>query len=149
MSGQHEENGWLDPRLRAELGAALPEPPVDEVDWPRLRSELARRAGPRLARLRAGGRVRAAWWEYAARWATRALPAALAAAAALVLLLGRLERPTAGSTSTPASAAAPVALSGSTQSTLEAVIGTGTNESAVLFAAADQDALLRAAVASQ
>ena len=51
MSGRKDEIGWLDPRLRAELEAALPEPPVDEVDWEGLRARIARGAEPRLARL--------------------------------------------------------------------------------------------------
>ncbi len=146
MSGQQEENERLDARVRAELAAALPEPPLDEVDWEALRQAIAQRAELRLARLRAGGRART-WWEYEAGWAARALPAAIAAAAALVLLLGRLQRTatpapvTVAATAASTSTAAPV--------TLEAAIGTGTTESAVLYASADQDALLRAAVASQ
>ncbi len=146
MSGQHDENERLDAQLRAELAAALPEPPVDEVDWEGLRQSIARNAELRLARLRAGGRART-WWEYEAGWAARALPAAIAAAAALVLLLGRLER-----TTTPAptvTVATSTSTVSSTPVTLEAAIGTGTTESAVLYASADQDALLRAAVVSQ
>ncbi len=142
MSGHQDENGWLDPRLRAELRAALPEPPMDEVDWEGLRERIGRGAELRLARLRAGGRARAAWWEYAARWAAPVLPAAVAAAAALVLLLGRLER----ATPTPVTVAATrtVETGGTQPSVLEAAIS-GSN-STVLVAAADPDALLRAAV---
>ncbi len=146
MSGHKDENGWLDPRLRAELEAALPEPPVDEVDWEKLRTRIARGAAPRLARLRAGGRARAVWWEYAARWAAPVLPAAVAAAAALALLLGRLD----SSSSTPtATTTVASATRSETQpsSVIEAAVSG--SSSTVLVATADQDALLRAAVNGQ
>jgi hypothetical protein len=148
MSGQHDEHGRLDPRLRAQLETALPEAPLDEVDWEALRREIALGAAPLLARLRAGGRARA-WWEYEARWAARALPAAIAAAAALVLLLGRLQRTTADSTDTAGPTASAAAVGAAAQPGLEAAIGTGSNEAAVLYASADQDVLLRAAVSIQ
>jgi len=143
MSGRKDENGGLDPRLRAELQAALPEPPVDEVDWEGLRARIAAGAEPRLARLRLGGRARAAWWEYAARWAAPVLPAAVAVAAALALLLGRLDNGTPTATATVASATR-----GETQpSVIEAAVSG--SSSTVLVATADQDALLRAAVNGQ
>lgn len=144
---EHNEEQARDARLRAELRGALPEPPLHEVDWVTLRRRIAADAAPRLARL-ARGRVRSAWWEYAARWAGPALPAAFAAAAALVLLLGRLISP-----------ATPVTVATETGSTtsrvqLEAALGasggTGTSaESRVMFASADDDALLRMAVTGQ
>ena len=143
MSGRKDEIGWLDPRLRAELEAALPEPPVDEVDWEGLRARIARGAEPRLARLRLGGRARAAWWEYAARWAAPVLPAAVAVAAALALLLGRLDNSTPTATATVASATR----SETQQSVIEAAVSG--SSSTVLVATADQDALLRAAVNGQ
>lgn len=144
MSGHQDENGWLDPRLRAQLRAALPEPPIDEVDWEGLRERIAGSADPYLARLRTGGRARAAvWWEYAARWAAPVLPAALAAAAALALLLGRLERSTPTPATVVATTRAPET-SGTQASVLEAALSGST--STVLVAAADPDALLRAAV---
>lgn len=143
MSGRKDEIGWLDPRLRAELEAALPEPPVDEVDWEGLRARIARGAEPRLARLRLGGRARAAWWEYAARWAAPVLPAAVAVAAALALLLGRLDNSTPTATATVASATR----SETQQSVIEAAVSG--SSSTVLVATTDQDALLRAAVNGQ
>ena len=144
MSGRKDEIGWLDPRLRAELEAALPEPPVDEVDWEGLRARIARGAEPRLARLRLGGRARAAWWEYAARWAAPMLPAAVAVAAALALLLGRLDN---NSTPTATATVASATRSETQQSVIEAAVSG--SSSTVLVATADQDALLRAAVNGQ
>lgn len=143
MSGRSGETEWSDERLRAALRAALPEPPVEEVDWPTLRRRIAREAAPTLARLRWGGRTRGAWWEYAAQWAAPMVPAALAAAAALVLLLGRLDRVTASTTV--------AAETTSSQVALEAAIGASQRdaEARALFASVDQDALLREAVTGQ
>jgi hypothetical protein len=142
MSGRSGENQWSDERLRAALRAALPDPPLDEVDWVALRQRIARDAQPTLARLRFGGRSRSAWWEYAARWAAPMVPAAVAAAAALALLLGRMDR---------AGTAVPATESASSQVALEAAIGATQRdaEARALFASVDQDALLRAAVTGQ
>jgi len=140
MSGHNEEQ--MDAWLREHLRAGLPEPPVDEVDWPELRRRIALRAQPALARLRRSAR-KAAWWDYAARWARPVLPAAIAAAAALLLLLGRLERAVE-----PAAAAVATSATASERITVEAAIGAAPQdaETRILFVSADQDALLRAAV---
>ncbi len=136
MSGHYEFEPWLRERLRADA----PEPPVDEVDWAALRRRIAQSAEPALARLRRSART-AAWWDYAARWARPVLPAAVAAAAALLLLLARLQ--SAGTTTQPQ---APVA--SAPRITVEAAIGAAPNDevTSVLYAASDQDALLREAV---
>ncbi len=145
---RHEDHDQ-DARLRAQLREALPQPPLDEVDWVALRRRIAADAAPRLARLAARPRVRNAWWEYAARWAGPALPAAFAAAAALVLVLGRLM-----GTAAPATAGTAVETASATpRMMLEAALGasgTGTSkESRVMFASADDDALLRMAVTGE
>jgi hypothetical protein len=137
MSGHNEEK--LDAWLREQLRAGLPAPPVEEVDWAALRQRIARRAEPQLARLRRSARA-AAWWDYAARWAMPALPAAVAAAALLALLLGRMQSaPQAQTSETVASAQ---------RLTVESAIGASPQdeETSVLFASADRDDLLRAAV---
>jgi hypothetical protein len=83
---------------------------------------------------------RAAWWDYAARWAVPALPAALAAAAALTLLLGRLAAPVAAPVSTVATATARI--------TMESALGAAPRDlETIVVASTDQDELLRAAVA--
>ena len=139
MSGHNEES--MEAWLREQLRAALPEPPVDEVDWAALRQRIARRAEPQLARLRRSARA-SAWWDYAARWAKPALPAAVAAAAVLALLLGRMQ-------TVPQAQSPAVATATQTQRlTVESAIGASPQdeETSVLFASADRDELLRAAV---
>jgi hypothetical protein len=129
----------MDARLGEALRSALPRPPVEQVDWPALRGRIARDAQPALARLRRGAMSpRAAWWDYAARWAVPALPAALAAAAALTLLLGRLAAPVAAPPTTVATA----------RITMEAALGAAPRDlETTVVASTDQDELLRAAVA--
>lgn len=148
MMERNEENE-RDARLRAELRDALPEPPLHEVDWTALRQRIAQQAAPRLGQLAAAPRVRRAWWEYAAHWAGPALPAAFAAAAALVLVLGRLLNTAVPATTVAtetAVATAPVQL----ETALGASSTTGSStESRVMFASADEDALLRMAVTGQ
>lgn len=149
MMGHNEENE-RDDRLRAELRRALPEPPLNEVDWAALRQRIAVEAAPRLVRLARGPR-RNAWWEYAARWAGPALPAAFAAAAVLVLMLGRLVGTAVPATNGAADAAG---TGTTTRVMLEAALGasggTGTSTQArVMFASADDDALLRMAVTGE
>lgn len=136
MSGQREEA--IDAYVRQRLREALPEPPVDEVDWAALRLRIARQSELALARLRRSPRG-VNWWDYAARWAMPALPAALAAAAVLALLLGRLEQQTPPQPTTVASAE---------RITVETAIGATPRdeETSVLFTARDRDALLREAV---
>ena len=138
MSHGHDE---MDAKLREALRGALPQPPVEQVDWPALRGRIARDAEPALARLRRGAMSpRAAWWDYAARWAVPALPAALAAAAALTLLLGRLAAPVAAPVSTVATATARI--------TMESALGAAPRDlETIVVASTDQDELLRAAVA--
>ncbi len=140
MSGHNEER--MEAWLREQLRTALPDPPVDEVDWAALRQRIARRAEPQLARLRRSARA-AAWWDYAARWALPGLPAAVAAAAVLALLLGRMHatQPTVPTTVATAVASAQ-------RITVESAIGASpTNEvTNALYASADRDELLRAAV---
>lgn len=142
MSGRHEEE--MDARLREALRGAVPAPPVDEVDWGALRERIARDAAPALARLRQSAPGPRSWWDYAARWAVPALPAALAAAAALALLLGRL------STATPQTQPE-VASASATRLTVENAIGASPSDAEVtaLYASADRDALLRAAVSGE
>ncbi|CAA9338158.1 MAG: hypothetical protein AVDCRST_MAG68-2886 [uncultured Gemmatimonadetes bacterium] len=66
-----------DPELAALLRAAAPEPPVDEVDWERLRGAVRARAELPLARLRR---------DAAPRRTRRWLPLSAAAAIAAVAL---------------------------------------------------------------
>ncbi len=139
MSGHNEEK--LEAWLRERLRTALPEPPVDEVDWAALRQRIARRAEPQLARLRRSARA-AAWWDYAARWAKPALPAAIAAAAALALLLGRMQTTSQGQATTTVATIAT-----SQRLTVENAIGAAPrDEETSALASADGDELLRAAV---
>lgn len=141
MSGHNEDRmeAWLRERLRT----ALPDPPLDEVDWAALRQRIASRAEPQLARLRRSART-ASWWDYAARWAMPALPAAVAAAAVLALVLGRMQATpqTAVSATVATIAAAP-------RLTVENAIGASPRdeETSALYApSTDGDELLRAAV---
>jgi hypothetical protein len=70
-----------DPELAEALGAAHD---GIQPDWIRLHASVMARAELSLARLR----VRPRWWDYAARWARPAIPAAVAASIALVFLFG-------------------------------------------------------------
>lgn len=103
-----DRRGSDDHEYHALLRAVSGEVPDAQVDWDAFHRRLAVRAGRPLAHLhimqgdlsgstRRGGRsVRAAaplaggepmWWEYAARWWRVALPLALAAGVALVVLI--------------------------------------------------------------
>jgi len=140
MSGHNEER--MEAWLREQLRSALPEPPLDEVDWPALRQRIAWRAEPQLARLRRSARA-SAWWDYAARWSKAALPAAVAAAAVLALLLGRMQ--SAPQAQSPVES---VTINTTQRLTVESAIGASPQdeETSVLFASADRDELLRQAV---
>jgi hypothetical protein len=71
--------------LRAALAAAMPEPPLDAVDWDGLQLRITAAATPLLARRPQGAPARA-WWQPLAGWSPRGIP--LTAAAALLLMLG-------------------------------------------------------------
>ena len=74
-----------DDRLRSIMRAALPEPPIDEVDWTALHGRITARAR----------RARRApvWWQTLATWSARGIPAAAAAAVVAALMLGTVLRP--------------------------------------------------------
>ncbi|HET6679952.1 MAG TPA: hypothetical protein VFG84_02015 [Gemmatimonadaceae bacterium] len=72
-----------EPEIAAVLERATRRPPFDEVDWTRLHARIARDATATLARLR----ETPTWWNIAASWARPAIPLALAAGIALVLLV--------------------------------------------------------------
>jgi hypothetical protein len=72
-----------DPDLAAALARLEGEPPMEAVDWERLRRRIGARADGALARLRA----RSAWWAYAARWGRVAIPIAAAAGIAIAFTL--------------------------------------------------------------
>lgn len=90
MSFEPERDPMPDPELGAHLHAVLPDPAAHAPDWDGLRARLRERAALSLARLR---RQRRAWWQYAAAWARPAIPAAVAAAALLAVVLGRQPEP--------------------------------------------------------
>jgi hypothetical protein len=82
-----------DDGLRAALGAAFPEPPVDDVDWIGLHGRIVGAAATRRRTVP----VRA-WWQPLAGWSRRGIPLAAAASALLVLAAGALQLRTAGTT---------------------------------------------------
>lgn len=72
-----------EPEIAAALERATGRPPFDEVDWTRLHARIARDGAASLARRREAP----TWWNIAASWARPAIPLALAAGIALVLLV--------------------------------------------------------------
>jgi hypothetical protein len=80
-----EDEADLDGELRAALAAAVPEPPLDAVDWDGLQLRITAAATPLLARHSSVVPARA-WWQPLAEWSPHGIP--LAAAAALLLMLG-------------------------------------------------------------
>jgi hypothetical protein len=74
-----------DDELRAALSAAVPEPPLDAVDWDGLHERITTAAVPLLVRP-AQRTPAGAWWQPLAGWSPRGIP--LAAAASLLLVLG-------------------------------------------------------------
>ena len=80
MSHKHELP--RDPELERALRRLEGDPPLEAVDWERLRRRVVVGADPALARLRARSR----WWDYAARWGRIAIPIAAAAAIAVALM---------------------------------------------------------------
>jgi hypothetical protein len=81
MKRERDIDPHADAALKAWLGAAAPEPPVDDVDWQALHARITDRAVPLLRR------QRGAWWQLVAGWSPRSIPAAATAAAALLLVL--------------------------------------------------------------
>jgi hypothetical protein len=73
-----------DEALATLLGDVVGAPPFGDVDWTALASRIAS----------ARARQRTAWWSYAARWERRAVPMALAAGLAGILVLWGLGMPT-------------------------------------------------------
>jgi hypothetical protein len=69
-----------DRELRAALRAAVPQPPVDEVDWIGLHARITAAAAP----VRRAAQPRA-WWQPLAAWSGGGIP--LAAAASLLLMI--------------------------------------------------------------
>lgn len=147
-----------DEALAAVLREAVPEPPVDRVDWRALRSAVLARAELPLARLRRRQR----WWEVTAGWARAAVPAAAAAGVVLALAVGALdrgwgERALSGGRAEVTQVASargarqPVEQT-SARIPLEQALSAGTPQDAitnVLFETAGPDALIRAAVESR
>lgn len=72
-----------EPEIAAALERATGMPPFDDVDWAQLHARITRDASATLARLRESP----TWWSFAAAWARPAIPLALAAGIALVLLV--------------------------------------------------------------
>lgn len=83
------EQDGTDARLRSLMRASAPTPPIDEVDWSALHARIAARARP-LVRPRDR-----TWWQLLAGWSSRGIPAAVAAAAVAVVMLGSVLRPQA------------------------------------------------------
>jgi hypothetical protein len=77
-----------DDDLADALRSALPQPPMEDVDWDSLHSRITAAARPSTA---AGA---PAWWLPLANWSPRGIP--VAAAAAVVLMLGAGALGTAG-----------------------------------------------------
>jgi negative regulator of sigma E activity len=81
-----------DDALRKALRAAVPEPPLDDVDWDALHARITaaaqphvRGARPRQRQAPVGGAA-APWWTPLAGWSARGIP--LAAAATVLLVIG-------------------------------------------------------------
>lgn len=84
-----------DPALAAALRSLADEPPLESVDWERLRTSIAARAELPLARLRARGSDRPVPARAAARLARPLLPLAVAASVALAVWVGTAGEPPA------------------------------------------------------
>lgn len=133
MSEDRRHDPPADPRLAEAMRAAFPPPTLDPADLDALARRITERAELTLARLRG----RAPWWAYAAGWARAAVPVALAASVILALMLGALGRDHAARMAPPQ------------RLQLETALGApaaGDEVTATIFAAADRDVLLRAAV---
>ena len=84
-----------DPELARALREAGGDVPFDEVHWDALHARIVDGARLALARRRAATRRAPTWIELAASWARPAIPLALAASIALMVVLGRIGEPTA------------------------------------------------------
>lgn len=124
-----------DPRLRHALGS-LDEPPLEAVDWERLRGSIRERAALPLARRRREQQ------RPARRWLRPLVPAA--AAAALALVIGSY---VAGPTPEPA--AEPIATATGFRPVVEEVLGIPLSEEELdlLFGPVSADMLVVAALA--
>lgn len=74
--------------IRRALEMATPSPPVEEVDWARLRDRIVSRGEGSLERLRG---ERSGWWRPAARWTPVGAPFAAAACLLLGFFVWRAE----------------------------------------------------------
>jgi hypothetical protein len=74
-----------DDDLAHALRAAVPQPPMEEVDWDTLHARITAAARPSAARPSAAVSA-PAWWMPLASWSPRGIP--MAAAATVVLMLG-------------------------------------------------------------
>jgi hypothetical protein len=77
-----------DDDLADALRSALPQPPMEEVDWDSLQARISAAARPSMAA------SAPAWWLPLANWSPRGIP--VAAAATVVLMLGAGALGTAG-----------------------------------------------------
>jgi hypothetical protein len=78
--GPPDRPAGVDP-LRRHLHAALPQPPMESMDWERVAEGIRARAEPLLAVRRRS----LPWWRHTSRWARIGIPLAAAATLALVL----------------------------------------------------------------
>lgn len=78
-----------DLELKALLRDNTPEPPYDDVNWTTLHARIAARARPLVQR------ARTSWWQHVAGWSLPGVPAALAAAALVLLIVSGVVRPSA------------------------------------------------------
>ncbi|HEY8485694.1 MAG TPA: hypothetical protein VIL13_13855 [Longimicrobiales bacterium] len=83
MNEDRELERFGDEALREALRAALPEPPLEEVDWEGLHGRIMANVRPWFARA-----PRRQWWEFLAGWAGRGVPVAASAAAAAAVVVG-------------------------------------------------------------
>lgn len=72
--------------LADALRDAVPEPPLDKVDWSHLQARIAAAAQPHFAPAQPRSSAGAPWWQPLAGWSHRGIP--LAAAATVLLMLG-------------------------------------------------------------
>jgi hypothetical protein len=97
---EHEHEHEHDEALRGALRAAIPEPPLDAVDWIGLHARIGAAARPLLSRTQRPAPV-PGWWQPLAQWSPRGIPLAAAASLLLVFATGTLG-PEAATATSPA-----------------------------------------------
>jgi hypothetical protein len=125
-----------DEALADALRAAVPEPPLAEVDWQRLQARIAVDAAGHFGNAAvAPVRGMQPWWQPLASWSSRGIP--LAAAASVLLMIG------AAAIGTAARSAGPSAASAIAFHTVEEELANGVSNGArPLLAGIESDGML-------